>query len=197
LRYTSVLPRLWSNWITLLGSILTTVSGFALFLLLVIGLAAPNANPYQSLLVVVALPIAFVIGLVLIAIGLYVERRRGQEGPKDALRAAFDLAFSDRSARRKIVFVAVATLANIGIFAFAGQRTIAHMDSPSFCGTACHQAMQPEWEAYGRSPHSNVACVECHIGGGAGAFVRYKWNGVHLLVGVLSVRFPRPIPAPV
>jgi len=196
LRFTSLLPRLWANWITLLGSVISTISGFAILLLLVIGLAAPSANPYQSLLVVVALPIAFAIGLLLIPLGLYFDRRRAHEGPKDALQAAFEAAFNDRSARRRIIFVAVATLANIGLFAFAGQKTIAHMDSPAFCGTACHQAMQPEWEAWNRSPHSNVACVDCHIAPGAAGEIKAKWNGVHQLVGVLT-SYDRPVVAQV
>jgi len=185
-RFTSLLPRLWANWITLLGSIITTVSGFAILLLLAIGLASSKENPYQSLLVVVALPVLFAIGLLLIPLGLHVDRRRPREGPKDALQAAFDAAFADRSARRRIIFVAVATLANVGLFAFVGQKAVQHMDSPGFCGTACHQPMQPEWEAFSRSPHSNVACVECHIGPGAAAVIKAKWNGVHQLLGVLT-----------
>ena len=195
MRFTSLLPRLWANWITLLGSIISTVSGFAILLLLAIGLASSKENPYQSLLVVVALPVLFAIGLLLIPLGLHVDRRRHREGSRDALQVAFDAAFADRSARRRIIFVAVATLANVGLFAFVGQKAVEHMDSPGFCGTACHQPMQPEWEAFSRSPHSNVACVECHIGPGAAAVIKAKWNGVHQLLGVLTSSYDRPVVA--
>jgi len=38
-----------------------------------------------------------------------------------------------------------------------------YTNSPPFCGTTCH-TMPPEYAAYQLSPHSRVACVECHIG---------------------------------
>jgi hypothetical protein len=38
-----------------------------------------------------------------------------------------------------------------------------YTNSPVFCGETCH-TMPPEYAAYQLSPHSRVACVECHIG---------------------------------
>ncbi len=38
-----------------------------------------------------------------------------------------------------------------------------YTNSPSFCGTTCH-TMPPEYNAWQRSPHARVSCVECHIG---------------------------------
>ena len=38
-----------------------------------------------------------------------------------------------------------------------------YTNSPPFCGETCH-TMPPEYAAYQLSPHSRVACVECHIG---------------------------------
>jgi nitrate/TMAO reductase-like tetraheme cytochrome c subunit len=38
-----------------------------------------------------------------------------------------------------------------------------YTNSPTFCGETCH-TMPPEYAAYQLSPHSRVACVECHIG---------------------------------
>jgi nitrate/TMAO reductase-like tetraheme cytochrome c subunit len=194
-RVSSLLPRLWTNWITVLGSIITTVAGFAIIFMVVVGFSTSKANPYLGLFVVLVLPVAFALGLLLIPIGLFVERKRGAP-PHDSLQAAFEAAFKDPAGRRRIFFAAAATLANIGLFALAGQKIIEHMDSPKFCGTQCHTPMQPQWEAYNRSPHSNVACVDCHIGPGAAAEVKAKWNGVHQLVGVLTSRYERPITAP-
>jgi nitrate/TMAO reductase-like tetraheme cytochrome c subunit len=53
----------------------------------------------------------------------------------------------------------VVTLALLVSGAYAWDYT----NSPSFCGTSCH-TMPPEYAAYQLSPHSRVACVECHIG---------------------------------
>ena len=38
-----------------------------------------------------------------------------------------------------------------------------YTNSPEFCGAACH-TMPPEYNAYLRSPHARVQCVECHLG---------------------------------
>jgi nitrate/TMAO reductase-like tetraheme cytochrome c subunit len=196
LRFTSILPRLWTNWITLLGSVVTTISGLAILVGLVIELLSSHGNPYVGLFVVIALPAAFGCGLLLIPLGLYVDRRRKGSAPRDALQSAFELAFRDKSARARIGFVAVATIANVGLFAYAGHAAVAKMDSPKFCGETCHGVMQPEWEAWNRSPHSHVACVECHIGPGATSYVKAKWNGLHQMKALLTSTYHRPVPSP-
>ena len=56
---------------------------------------------------------------------------------------------------------------------------------------------QPEFAAYVNSPHSRVACVECHIGPGAGWFVKSKLSGTWQVFAVTFGTFERPIPVPV
>ena len=70
------------------------------------------------------------------------------------------------------------------------------MDSTEFCGTSCH-VMKPELTAYSRSPHAHVACVNCHIGPGAGWFVQSKLSGTRQLFAVAFNTFSRPIATPV
>jgi hypothetical protein len=57
--------------------------------------------------------------------------------------------------------------------------------------------MQPEFTAYQNSPHSRVECVQCHIGPGAGWFVRSKLSGVRQVFAVTFHTYDRPIPTPV
>jgi hypothetical protein len=57
--------------------------------------------------------------------------------------------------------------------------------------------MSPVYEASLDSPHSRVACVECHIGSGAGSFVRSKMSGMRQLLAVMFSNYERPIPTPV
>ncbi len=71
------------------------------------------------------------------------------------------------------------------------------MDSTQFCGQTCHTVMEPEFTAYQGSPHSHVSCVECHIGPGAGWFVRSKLSGVRQVFAVTFHTYSRPIHAPV
>jgi hypothetical protein len=71
------------------------------------------------------------------------------------------------------------------------------MDSNQFCGLTCHKVMAPEYTAFLDSPHSRVGCVQCHIGPGAGWFVKAKLSGVRQLVAVARESYSRPIPSPV
>ena len=54
--------------------------------------------------------------------------------------------------------------------------------------------MHPQYTAWQDAPHSQVACVQCHIGEGGRAFVKYKMNGMRQLYHVVTGHYPRPIP---
>jgi hypothetical protein len=71
------------------------------------------------------------------------------------------------------------------------------MDTTTFCGQTCHTVMAPEFSAYQNSPHSRVECVQCHIGPGAGWFVRSKLSGLRQVLAVTFKTYSRPIPSPV
>jgi len=81
--------------------------------------------------------------------------------------------------------------------ATASYRGVEYMDSANFCGTTCHTVMAPEYATYQNSPHSRVECVECHIGPGAGWFVRSKLSGLRQVFAVSFHTYSRPIPSPV
>ena len=64
------------------------------------------------------------------------------------------------------------------------------MESPSFCGQACHTPMHPQFPAWqGAVRIRGVACVDCHIGDGAGG-VRAREAGRR----AAARRWSRPIP---
>lgn len=101
----------------------------------------------------------------------------------------------------------MATIVNFLVVATASYRGASYMDSPQFCGKSCH-VMTPEYTAYQISPHSHVACVECHIGSGAEAYFSAKVNGTKQLLEVslhplaplaprIIPNYPEPIPSPV
>jgi len=57
--------------------------------------------------------------------------------------------------------------------------------------------MKPEYTAYQNSPHSRVACVECHIGAGAKWFVKAKISGIRQLFAVAFDTYSKPIETPI
>ena len=78
---------------------------------------------------------------------MWLEARRLQHHP-EATREwpVFDLR---KPATRRTVLAAIAlTVVNIMIVALAAKGAVHWMDSPSFCGQACHLAMHPQFTAW-------------------------------------------------
>jgi hypothetical protein len=175
--------------------IVTTATIFWLFLL-PITLRGETENPYVGILAFLALPAPFFLGLMLIPLGMWLKRRR--EGRAGVYPPEFpELSWSNLELRRLVYFVLATTVVNIGIASQLTYGAVNYMDSVTFCGQTCHNVMQPEFVAYQNSPHAKVDCVKCHIGPGAGWFVRSKLSGVGQVFAVAFNTYPRPIPTPV
>ena len=186
------------NLLGLVGAALTTVSGVLIVAVVVAGVLGLGGGPYGGIIAFLVLPAFFVLGLVLMPLGAWIERRRltraaaaGQPPPE---LPVIDLNVP-RTRRRLLVFAGI-TVVNVVILGMASYKGVQVMDRPAFCGS-CHSVMDPEFTAYRRSPHARVACVECHIGEGASWFVKSKLSGTWQLVAVTLDIYPRPIPVPV
>lgn len=178
--------------VALAGVVITTATA-VLFLALAGSMALGLlGNPYAGLLVFVALPAVFLAGLVLVPIGIRMERRRQRLRPGASPWPVLD--FGSPRTRRVAGAVAVLTAVNLVIVLVAGYGTVQWMESPSFCGQVCHTPMHPQYTAWQNAPHAKVTCVQCHIGEGGSAFVHYKLAGVRQLVHVVTGNYPRPIP---
>lgn len=187
------------NPLSLAGAVLTTASAVTLiaywtFEILIGGGA--GAYPYAGILFFLILPSLFAIGLILVLVGgLWRRRQLLRRGELPAEYPRFDLA--DPLLRKGLAMVGIATGLNIIIFTAAAYQGTKYMDSVKFCGLTCHNVMQPEYTAYLNSPHSRVACVQCHIGPGASWFVRAKLSGVKQVFAVMLDNYPRPITTPI
>ncbi len=189
----SPLIRLSRNWISRAGVfIVTAVTVFFIFLLPSM-FSGSVSHPYLGILSFVVLPGIFVFGLVLIPVGLYIDRKRG--GPR--FLEPSERSWGHPMLRQLVAFIGVATVINIIIFSQLTYRAVHFMDSTQFCGTACHQVMAPEYASYQNSPHSRVDCVQCHIGPGAAWEVKAKISGIRQVFKVLFNSYSRPTPAPV
>jgi nitrate/TMAO reductase-like tetraheme cytochrome c subunit len=152
--------------------------------------------PYAGIILFLALPGVFVIGLILMPIGAWWRHHKlRSRGELPATYPHVDL--NNPGFRKAATLVAYATLINIAVFTVAAYRGVQYMDSVRFCGTTCHTVMQPEYTAYLNSAHSRVECVQCHIGPGASWFVRSKVSGVKQVFAVMLDDYPRPISSPV
>jgi hypothetical protein len=97
----------------------------------------------------------------------------------------------------KIISMVIGGAIGLILFLLSGYQLLEFTDSVAFCGQLCHNVMYPEYTAHEVSPHSNVACADCHVGPGASYLVKSKISGVRLIVNTLTGDYPRPIPTPV
>ena len=185
-----------NNPISLAGGAITSAAGVTMIGYWLVELfGRSNDNPYLGIIFFLILPGLFVLGLLLIPVGVFVRRRKLQQaGQIPAEFPKIDL--NDRMFRHGLDIVLVATIVNLLVVSMASYRGAAYMDSPQFCGQSCH-VMHPEYTAYTVSAHSHVACVECHIGSGAESYFKAKVNGTKQLIEVSINRYPRPIESPV
>jgi len=181
------------------GVVLTTTAfaTFAVMQLAMLGGLVTNA--YVGLIVYLLFPFLFVLGLAIIPIAWYRQRRRTALGVRALLEQRFggDAVRGGPTGSPAFRTVAALTAANVAILGAASVAMLHFMDSPRFCGTACHSVMNPEWTTYQASPHARVACVECHVGEGVGALVDSKLNGAWQVVSATLDLYERPIPTPV
>jgi hypothetical protein len=186
---------LWTNWLTMAG---TLTSSVALLLLITFGLfsvVSPAANPYVDIVGYMVLPGILMFGIVLMLLGILIRSlRRRRLDPSRKLRILPRPDFTDPLQLRVAKFLALGLFALLPVAAVTGYHGYHFTDSTEFCAATCHTVMQPQSVAYERSSHARVQCAECHIGGGASWFVKSKVSGLRQVVATLRKTYPRPIP---
>lgn len=185
-----------TNRLSQLGVALTTASAVTLLTFYTTEFFGVRVGPYIGIIAFLILPGVFVLGLLLIPLGI------GRKFHREKLARALPIEYPqidlhDPRLRETLLFVVLMSGLNLALFLTATYRGVHYMDSVGFCGQACHSVMQPEYTAYQNSPHARVACVECHIGPGAPWFVRSKLSGAYQVVSVTFNLYSRPIPTPI
>jgi hypothetical protein len=182
-----------------LGAMLTAACAALIVLLSALAITGLSDSLHFRILAYLILPALLVLGLVLLGVGLWLERHRRRKAARRSGSATpwpvIDL--NNSATRGALLLVLLSGGATAIILAGAGYQGIQVLESVQFCSQACHLQMQPEASAHDRSPHANVACVECHVGPGFGAWVDSKINGLQEMVEVATNTYPRPIPTPV
>ncbi len=197
-RYKRFIRALSQSRIGLLGVILTTSSFVAFIVLELARLLGVVTNAYVGLITYLVFPAVFVFGLLLIPVGWwYLKRKTGRTGRELIERSFGADAKASFFGSRVFLTISSLTLINILFLAAASTRMLGFMDTPRFCGTACHSVMNPEWVTYQTSPHARVRCVDCHVGEGAGALIDSKLNGAWQIISLTFDLLERPIPTPV
>lgn len=188
--------KLYKNPISLVGMALAVVAFLNILFLIFLDSFSHVSSPYVGILAYMVAPAIMVVGLVMIPIGMIVERRRRLRAvgvPHHVPR----LDLNNPAQRSTMAFVLSFVVIFALMSAVGSYKAYEFTDSIQFCGQLCHSVMSPEFTAYAASPHARVACVECHVGSGASWYVKSKISGARQVYYTALGTFPRPIPTPV
>lgn len=178
------------------GAVVAIVSFAAILGIVLFDVFVGGLAPYAGIIAFIILPAILVMGLILIPVGMFFERRRQvRSGITEPRSIHVDL--SKPSHRRAIMVFISGTVIFLFATAVGSYRAYEFTESVTFCGQVCHSVMAPEFTAYQNSPHARVTCAECHVGPGAGWFVRSKLSGAYQVYATAFDLYPRPIPTPI
>jgi NapC/NirT cytochrome c family, N-terminal region len=178
-------PVLWTNPLTLLGLVLIGLGLLMLvtFWLFLVAVPKEESNQYLGMVGFMILPNVLIAGLALCPVGIALQRRKFRRDPK----------FQFIPVRRALQFIAVTFFLIIPVLGVCSYRGYLFTESAEFCGAICHN-MLPQYTRYQQSPHARVTCAGCHIGPGAGFFVKSKISGLRQVAYTMLNVYPRPIP---
>ena len=151
-----------------------------------------RSNPYLGIFTYMVYPGLLLVGLILVP-----GRRNfwsGVDGSKSAILPPYPVIDLNNGRTRGIfLFVVVSSHCSHDLISTVSYQAYHFTESVTFCGELCHSVMEPEYTAYQESPHARVTCAECHVGSGAGWYVRSKLAGAYQIYSVclrsIRVRF--------
>lgn len=183
------------NWMSLLGILLGGLTLFIGLIMVVIDATQDTFSAYFGLVTYMIIPLLAGACGALVMLGMLVTHwRLKRQGVIPRLPV---IDFGDRKTLGRFTLFSF-----LGFILVAGGVVVAYRayhftESVEFCGMVCHKVMKPEHTAFKQSPHANTSCAECHIGSGAGWFVKAKISGLYQVYSVLFNKYHRPIETPV
>ncbi len=192
------LPSSIKNWISIGGAVLAAFNLVSILLLALLTTFFDFGGSYVGLFIYIILPGFMVVGLILIPIGMRINRvkaRKARQEGKDLDWPVID--FNNPSTRNATIIFSIGTVFLLIISSIGSYEAFHYTESVEFCGKLCHNVMEPEYTTYHGSAHERVACVECHVGEGAGWYVKSKLSGLYQVYSVLAKKYPQPIPTPI
>jgi hypothetical protein len=191
------LPRSFYSWTTIAGAALAFISILMIVFLMAISLVFDRGDSYSGLVTYIILPVFLVIGLLMIPIGAIRKRKKNKLSTDEENHKLPIINLNDHGQRTAVMIFVLGSTVFLLLSSIGSYEAFHYTESNEFCGTLCHNVMEPEYVTYHGSAHARVNCVECHVGSGAGWYVRSKLSGLYQVYSVLTNSFPTPIETPV
>lgn len=190
-------PSLARNRLSIAGLIIAVIVLADILSLIGMTMLGVELNPYVGIFAYLIGPAVMILGLLLVPLGMLLERRRRRKFLPGELPTFPKLDLNEPSVRRGFLAAAGFSFFIVALTMVASYQGYQFTDSVMFCGQTCHVPMKPEFTAYEDSPHARVPCANCHVGPGATWFVRSKLSGVYQVYAVMFDKYPRPIETPI
>lgn len=188
-------PKNYYNWMSLAGTAIAGNSLLVILILFLFSVFSEHNNSYLGLFTYIIVPMFLVIGLLMIPLGIVLHIRKKDMPSQDVGNwPVFNL--NDPKFRSGFFAISAITMVLLLISAMGSYEAFKYTESVEFCGKLCHQVMEPEYVSYQHSPHARVACVECHVGEGAGWYMKSKLSGMYQVYSVTFKKYARPIETP-
>ena len=192
------LPSSIKNWISITGAVLALFNLASILALTILSLLFNFGGSYIGLFIYIILPVFMVSGLILIPIGMRVNRKKTRLAEeKGEVKNWPILNFNNIATRNATIVFLLGTTFLLIISSIGSYEAFHYTESVEFCGKLCHTVMEPEYATFHGSAHERVACVECHVGSGASWYVKSKLSGLYQVYSVLAKKYPTPIPTPI
>ena len=190
------LPGSFKNLLTFIGAVLALVSLLIIIVLFVLSSLFNLGSSYIGIFIYIVFPVVLVLGLLLIPIGVLRSKFKSKDASVEDVKEWPVIDFNLLSVRNAALVFLAGTVCFIILSAIGSFEAFHLTESNEFCGKLCHEVMEPEYTAYQESSHERVGCVECHVGSGAGWYVKSKMSGLYQVYSVIFKKYPRPIHTP-
>ncbi len=190
-------PSLLHNYISFAGIAIVITSLTSIGLLFLLEFTSSSDQAYLGIMLYILLPAVLIFGLFIVLVGVLWERRRRRKYTPEEIAAYPILDLNGPRRRRAFLVFLACSFIFLMMSAFGSYRAFEYSESTEFCGQLCHSVMNPEFTAYNAAPHSQIRCVECHVGSGADNYLKAKFNGVRQLYSLTVRSYNRPIQTPV
>ncbi|WP_340113973.1 NapC/NirT family cytochrome c [Maribellus mangrovi] len=192
------LPSSIKNWISITGAVLAVFNLASILSLFLLNAVFGFGGQYIGLFIYMVLPAFMIVGLLLIPIGMRINRKKARLAEKEGRQLNWPvLDFNNQATRNASTIFIVGTIFLLIISSVGSYEAFHLTESVEFCGKLCHEVMEPEYTTYHGSSHERVACVECHVGSGASWYVKSKLSGLYQVYSVIANKYPQPIPTPI
>ncbi len=185
------------NFISYFGFIIILINLGLIVATLIWRYSIKTPSPYLGIFTFLIFPSFLIFGIFVVLFGMYREsKRRRKAHTTEAL--PYPILDLNIPTHRKNFLKVVVFGTFLGIFlGFIGYNSFIFTESVTFCGRICHEVMEPEYQAYLKSPHARVTCVDCHVGEGAQWYAKSKISGLKQVFAVIFNTYEKPIPTPI